>query len=68
MAIYRAKDLRGMSVEELNDKRMQLKIELSKERSAVASGTKPENPGKIREIRKTIARIETIKKERGVKN
>jgi len=29
----------------------------------VASGTKPENPGKIREIRRTIARIITINKE-----
>jgi len=29
----------------------------------VASGTKPENPGKIREIRRTIARILTIEKE-----
>ena len=66
MAIYKSKDLRGMSNEELNEKLEQLKTELSKERGSVSSGTKAENPGKIREIRKTIARIHTIKKEKEV--
>ena len=68
MAIYRAKDIRAMGLEELEDKKTQLTIELSKEKSAVASGTKPENAGKIREMKRTIARINTIKKERGASN
>jgi len=64
MAIYKTKELRAMSKEELKEKLKQLEVELRKEKGAVASGTKPENPGKIREIRKTIARILTIQRER----
>ena len=64
MAIYKTKELRAMAKEELNEKLQQLETELSKEKGAVASGTKPENPGKIKEVRKTIARIITIKKEK----
>jgi len=64
MAIYKTREIRAMSKEELNEKLQQLEVELSKEKGAVASGTKPENPGKIREIRKTIARIITIQKEK----
>jgi ribosomal protein L29 len=30
----------------------------------VASGTKPDNPGKIKEIKRTIARILTVLHER----
>ena len=64
MAIYKTKELRAMAKEELNEKLQQLETELSKEKGAVASGTKPDNPGKIREVRKTIARIITIQKEK----
>ncbi len=64
MAIYKAKELRAMTKEELNEKLQQLETELGREKGAVASGTKPENPGKIREMRKTIARILTIMKEK----
>lgn len=60
MVIYRAKDLKSMSNEELNEKLQQLRTELSRDKGAVASGTKAENPGKIREVRKTIARILTL--------
>ena len=67
MAIYKTKELRGMGKEEIDEKLQQLKTELSKEKGAVASGTKAENPGKIKEIRKTIARILTLKKEKEVK-
>ncbi|NYZ79978.1 50S ribosomal protein L29 [Candidatus Micrarchaeota archaeon] len=65
MAIYKVKELRAMSAEEMKEKEQQLLLELSREKSAVASGTKPENAGRIREMRRTIARMETIKKQRG---
>lgn len=52
-----------MSLEERKKQLQQLRTELSRENAAVASGTKPENAGKIREIRRTIARIITIEKE-----
>ncbi|MFH0986484.1 MAG: 50S ribosomal protein L29 [Candidatus Micrarchaeota archaeon] len=69
MAIYRMKDLRTMANDELDEKSQQLETQLSRERGSVASGAKAENPGKIREIRRTIARIHTLKNERsGVKS
>jgi len=33
-------------------------------KSQVRSGGAPENPGRMREIRRTIARLETIRAER----
>jgi large subunit ribosomal protein L29 len=42
----------------------QLKSELSTELGAVSSGTKPENPGRIKELKRTIARILTVLHEK----
>jgi len=42
----------------------QLKSELSGEKGSIASGTKPDNSGKIKEIKRTIARILTVLHER----
>jgi len=53
------KELMAMSNEELDNKAVELKQELSKERATIASGTRAENPGKIRKIRRDIARILT---------
>ena len=64
MAIIRKRDLRGMGDEELNAKNLEIAAELSREKGSVAAGTKAESPGKIRELRKTIARIMTLKNER----
>lgn len=52
-----------MTPKELEKKLQEIKAELSKEKAAVASGTQPENPGRIKELRRAIARILTIKKE-----
>jgi len=67
MAIYRIKELREKTDEELKKIEQELRTELSREKSAVKSGTKAENPGRIKEVKKTIARIKTIIKERGGK-
>lgn len=61
MAIIRTKELRELSKEEVEDKLIQLKNDLMKIRGVLASGGIPENIGKAREIRKTIARINTYK-------
>ena len=45
-----------------NDKLNELRKELIKINSQVSMGTLPENPGRIKEIRRTIARILTFKK------
>lgn len=58
-------ELRGMGGEELQSRLVELKGELAKERSLVSSGTRPENPGKIRKLRRGVARLLTVLGERG---
>jgi large subunit ribosomal protein L29 len=62
------KELSTMSVDELQQNVVELKQELSKEKSTIASGTKSENPGKIRKIRRDIARLLTIINEKEAGN
>ena len=63
MAILKAKDIRGMSDKDREKQLKDLRNELLKERAITATGGAPENPGRIRELRHTIARILTIQKE-----
>ena len=63
MAIVRAKEVREMSDEQVEKQLKDLRNELLKERAITATGGAPENPGRIRELRRTIARILTIQKE-----
>lgn len=64
MAVLKAKEVRGLGSEELETKLVELKEDLAKQRGQIASGTRPENPGKMKPIRKTIARILTIQQSR----
>ena len=57
MAIIRNKDLINMGKEDIKTKLVYLRKELMKLRSQVARKTPPENPGKIRAIRRTIAKL-----------
>jgi len=63
MAIVRAKEIRGMSDDQVEKQLSDLRKELLRERAITATGGAPENPGRIRELRRTIARILTIQKE-----
>ena len=56
------KELREQSVENLVDTRLSLKQELLNLRIQQRSG-QLENPARIRAIRRTVARIETLMKE-----
>lgn len=56
----KAKDLRNMNNDELNEKLKSLRESLLRERSAVAMGGAPSSPGKSRSIRRQIARILTV--------
>ena len=67
MAIRRNEEIRDMSTDEINEKLTELRNELLRERTIVAAGGAPDNPGRIKEIRRTIARMKTIKAEKGVK-
>ena len=63
MAILRTSEIRAMSLEERADELETLKSELVRERALTSAGGAPENPGRIGEIRRTIARIKTIQHE-----
>lgn len=58
------KELRKMDKAAMGSKIEELKKELMKLNAQVATGTVPENPGKIRLIKKTFARINTIMNEK----
>jgi large subunit ribosomal protein L29 len=64
MAIIKKKQLKEMSEKDLEEKLKELKLELSKDLASSEVGGTVKNPGRIRETRKTIARIITLKNER----
>ena len=63
MAILRSKDIRTMSLEERADELENFNNELVRERALSSAGGAPDNPGRIGELRRTIARIKTIQHE-----
>jgi len=63
MAILRTDEIRTMTVEERADELETLNHELVRERALTSAGGAPENPGRIGEIKRTIARIKTIQHE-----
>ncbi|MEM7825719.1 MAG: 50S ribosomal protein L29 [Candidatus Aenigmatarchaeota archaeon] len=67
MAAIKSKQIRGMKIEELNKRLSELRLELLKEMANVKMGRPVKNPGKIKELKKSIARILTLKKEIGGK-
>ncbi len=67
MAVLKMSKIRTMGKKELEDKRDELKLELAKEMGKIKVGGFPENPGKLKEIKKTIAKINTFLNEREVK-
>ena len=58
----RTKDLKAMSNSDLDSKMLELRKELMKSGSQIATGTVPKSPGKVKIMRRTIAQIITIKK------
>ncbi|MFB3764463.1 MAG: 50S ribosomal protein L29 [Methanotrichaceae archaeon] len=64
MAIFRIDEIRNMSEEEIAEELRKLESDLVRERGIVVAGGAPEKPGRIKDIRRTIARIKTIQRER----
>lgn len=60
LPILRKRELKQMLPEEREKKLTELRTELVHLRTMVASGGTVENPSRIREIRRTIARLLTI--------
>lgn len=63
MAILRVKEIREMSIEERRRKLEELRAELTRLKAMVRAGGSIENPGRIKELRRTIARILTVMRE-----
>ena len=61
----RTKELKVMNELDLENKVVELKKELMKINSQIAIGTIPKSPGKVKEIKRTIAKILTVKREKG---
>ena len=64
MAIFRIDEIRNMSEEEIAEELRKLEGDLIRERGIVVAGGAPEKPGRIKDIRRTIARIKTVQTER----
>ncbi len=60
----KVKDLRAMKADELAKYAAELQKELMKLRSQVASKTQLENPGRIGTIRRMLARLATLQREK----
>jgi len=65
MAILHPEEIRDMTPAEREAEREELETELLNARAIQAAGGAPENPGRIGELRRTIARIKTIQREDG---
>ena len=66
MAILRANEIRKMSPEEIKKRLNELKLELMKLKGNVKMHRPVQNTGRIKEIKRTIARLLTILNEKGV--
>ena len=63
MPIFRMKDIRSMPSEDRGKKLDELRTELSRLRTMIKAGGAVENPARVRELRKAIARILTVENE-----
>lgn len=59
----KTKELRELSKEDRTEKLKETRTELMNARGVAAMGGAPRNPGEIRALRQTIARILTIERE-----
>ena len=57
MAIIKKSEFKQLNIQSAEEKIKELRKELMKMNSQVAMGTMPENPGRIKEIKKTIAKL-----------
>jgi len=63
LPILRVKDARSMSSEDRRKRLDELRIELSRLRTMTKAGGAVENPCRIRELRKAVARLMTLEGE-----
>ena len=56
----RFKEIKATPPAELKEKLKELQLELIKFNSQIATGTTPKSPGKIKDTKKTIAKIKSV--------
>ena len=64
MAIIKKNELSKMRREDLDSKLKELRKEMIKINAQRSSKTLPENPGRVREVKRTIAHIYTVLKQK----
>lgn len=67
MAILRTKQLREMKPEDLFSRLSEIRLELMKETGGIRMGKPVKNTGRIGELKRTVARILTVKNETKMK-
>ncbi len=67
MPILRIQEIREMSAEEQGRRLDELRTELSKLQTMINAGGSVENPGRVKAIRRAIARILTVMREAELK-
>jgi len=67
VAILRTKEIREMKQEDLDKRLSDLRLDLMKEIGNAKMGKTSKNTGKIKQLKKAIARILTVKKQSAVK-
>ncbi|MDS0299581.1 50S ribosomal protein L29 [Halogeometricum sp. S1BR25-6] len=65
MAILYPEEIRDMTPAERDAELEELETELLNAKAVQAAGGAPENPGRVGELKRTIARIKTIQGEEG---
>ena len=63
MPIIRLKEINDMNSEERGKKLSELRAELARLRTMISAGGAVENPARIRELRRTIARLLTVENQ-----
>ncbi len=65
MTILHPAEIRDMTPAEREAELEELRTELLNAKAVQAAGGAPEDPGRIKELRRAIARIKTIQREEG---
>ncbi|GAA0278147.1 50S ribosomal protein L29 [Halobacterium noricense] len=65
MAILHTEEIRDMTPAEREAELEDIETELLNAKAVKAAGGAPDNPGRIGELRRTVARIKTIQREEG---
>lgn len=68
MAILKKRQMKELSKSDLSARLKELRLELAKEKSQIAVGGTSSNPGRVGEIKRTIAKILTKLNKKEVLN